>query len=811
MPGSKFPKTFLELVGFVTIGGVIALGTNSSSAQMTPDNTLPNNSNVQLDGSTFNITGGTQAGTNLFHSFQEFSVPTGREAFFNNAAGIQNIISRVTGGSVSNVDGLIRTNGTANLFLINPNGIIFGPNASLSIGGSFIGSTASSLNFADGTQFNTLTPQSTPLLTVSVPTGLGFGANPGRIQVLSNGQNAVRAERDAQRILKVDIDDQGGLRVQPNQTLALVGGDIALENGRLSTAGGRIELGSVAEGLVNLTRTDMGWTLGYEDVQNFQDINLSQQAIVDASGNGAGDIQLYGRRLILTNGSRVENNTLGTKAGGTFVVAGSLSVELSGVSSKGVPTTLGAQVYPGASGTGSKLTIKTGRLTVKDGAQVSLGTVGEGAAGSLEVLADELVEVSGSTEVTDSGLYATSFSPAVGNSGNLIIKTGRLIVRDGGHISTGTLGKGSAGDLEVSATDSIEVVGTAPNKFPSSLGGSVEPGATGSGGNITLSTQRLTVRDGAFISTGTSGKGSGGNLSLKADSVDIIGGSSRFGQGGLSSQSRGVGKSGNLTIEARKLSVRDGALVTVRGRGAGNAGFLQINADIINLNNTGSITAASASGEGGNIYLQSSDLRLRNSNITTSAGGSGNGGNITINTNTLAALENSGITANAFEGRGGNIKINAIGVFLSPNSKITATSERGIDGTVEINAPEPNFTRTAVVVKGENIPKFGGLCGKYSDAAPGEFFITGSGGMPPSLFGILDGSVSMGWHDPNESKIPAFQEESQPIQTEDKYIEAQGWVWNPDGTLRLVDEPTPETTGYTPQATPTCNQIGKQE
>jgi len=109
-----------DFIGFSTVAIACSLmSVAPMQAQITGDKTLPINTVVNTQGTTFTITGGTQIGGNQFHSFQQFSVPTGSTAYFNNSNDISNIISRVTGNSISNIDGLIKANGQANLFLIN--------------------------------------------------------------------------------------------------------------------------------------------------------------------------------------------------------------------------------------------------------------------------------------------------------------------------------------------------------------------------------------------------------------------------------------------------------------------------------------------------------------------------------------------------------------------------------------------------------------------------------------------------------------------------------------------------------------------
>lgn len=171
----------LGLIGCVVVSGAIACSTTDAIAQITPDQTLGAESsvitpNVNIKGSPGDrIDGGATRGANLFHSFSEFNVGDGGRVYFTNPAGIQNILTRVTGTNASNILGTLGVNGNANLFLINPNGIIFGQNARLDIPGSFVASTASAVNFGNGNQFSATNHRAPALLTINVPTGAQFG------------------------------------------------------------------------------------------------------------------------------------------------------------------------------------------------------------------------------------------------------------------------------------------------------------------------------------------------------------------------------------------------------------------------------------------------------------------------------------------------------------------------------------------------------------------------------------------------------------------------------------------------------------
>lgn len=781
----------------------------------------------------YEITGGSRPenAANLFHSLKEFSIQSGDTARFVHDAGIQNILTRVTGGSASNINGTIQTwidgvkPSTANLFLINPQGIIFGLNATLDIGGSFIGSTADKINFADGTEFSAINSSKKPLLTISVPEGLQFGSNSNSSISINGSGNNLKVNPD----FSIDrsnrssgLNFKNSIQNSNNQTLALISSEIILDGGNVTFTSGNVELWSVKQGEVSLVNNNgklqLKPTLGI----NYSNINLLNAASIDTSGNSGGSIQVKGKDVTLQDGSVILSDTLANGSGGEINISASESLLVKGFvlnPNNQIFSSVLADVATGASGAGGKINLETNNLQIIDGAQISSGTFGSGNAGELKVKAED-IQMSG-VSVFGPSAIATPVAPgATGNGGILTIETDSLNLTNGAQIFSSTFGFGKAGELQIKAKD-IEVVGIAQTG-PSSIVIAVQtiPGmpqpvanslgvGKGTGGNLNIETGSLKVRDGAQISVSTRGSGNAGNMQIKANSVELAGSSSRSRSGLFASAIVSNGEGGDLNLTTDKLILRDRATINVsnflssdpenlRGlAGTGAAGNINVNSPFILLDNQGTITANTNAGDKGNINIESRNLQLfRESSITSNAANSSNGGNIFIDTDTLVGFQNSDITANATEGFGGQVTINAQGIFglkesseLTPESDITASSNRGAEfnGVVELNTPDTdpssgiNKLPTAVA-DADNYVSAGCAAQKGNN-----FVVSNRGGLPQNPTTILRGRNL--WSDlrtvsrkAKETSTSAITNPKSPI------VEATAFARGKDGELYLVSQ-----------------------
>ena len=788
------------------ISGLLTLGINlPASCEVLSDETT--NTTVNRNGNNFNILNGIPKGNNLFHSFKEFSIPTGGSATFQNSSTIVNIINRVTGRSVSNIDGLIKANGSANVFLINPAGIVFGENARLDIGGSFLGSTAESVLFEDGFEFSAVNPQSEALLTISVPIGLQMGSNTGDIEVSNSGHDLSVPFRQP---LNRGSNSPNGLSVNAGNTIALIGGNLSFTGGILNATDGRIELGSVVSSdVISLHPSELGWTVNYEDVSQFGNIQLEQQTLVETSNIGA--IQLYGQNILLQDGSLLLIENQSDRAATGIDVQATGTVEFVGkapdnfLRSGMISDTLN-------SGRGGNISISANKIIARDNGGLLRGfTFADGDSSNIRLSAKDILwkggeEIYAIVEIRTLG---------TGNGGVLELNAERLIMQDSSLVSNVNNGFGSAGSIIVNATESVKL---GPNINNSTIIGSSSVSANGNAGSITINTKAMTLTGGALISSSTFGSGNAGSITINAherllmdgfglqfatnevDPTTIRTGGilvSEFVRQRFRLPQTVTGNAGTLTINTPYLQIEDRALVTVGHDSVGNAGKIEIDADSAILNGEGQITATTASGEGGNINFNlKSDLMLRNNSlINTEASGKGNGGNITINSPVIAGFENSDIIANAVKGNGGNINITTQGIFglkfrssLTVESDITASSEFGVNGTVEINNigidPSSGLVELPVELSDESQQIATGC----SNNIGSSFVFTGRGGIPqnPNQYYL---NLKRTWSDLRD--VSAYLQgnnhvENPKISNQPAILEATGFIRNTKGEIELV-------------------------
>ncbi len=738
-------------------------------AQIIPDNSLGSEKSQIINNSlSDNIAGGAIRGSSLFHSFQEFNVSEGRGVYFANPNNITNIFTRVTGSNPSNILGTLGVWGNANLFLLNPQGIIFGKNAQLDLRGSFFASTADSVVFNNGFEFSSNNPQ-IPLLTVNIPVGLRFRDHPGTIINQSQAVGTLNLPPLSQTI---PIDNHLGLAVDDGQALALIGGNIQLDNGNLTANNGQIILGSVASsGLVNFTLSPQNLTVNYDNIQNFGNMEIANNSLINTSGIGGGQVDIKSGNILLDNsrifaltlgnlagtgitinaqklraqgGSQISTTNFGEGAGGSLNISTTDSVELSGVGFPGFQNLIATFLITGIinpfdlpivlssntfnTGTIGDVTIKTKNLLLENGAAIGNGTYGPQNGGKLNIHAKVV-------ELVSSGINSGTFRGSTGKGGDIFINSEQLIVSDGATLVSLTRGEGASGNINIQASESVEVLRTPAGSVTQTLIGTTAFGATGKAGDITIDTKQLLISDGAGI-TLTSGAaignvilnpigGPGGNLTIRAtESVELSGVSGVLANGGksvsfLSADTYTNSRGGDIYLSTPVLTLENGGIISAGSLGTGDAGNITIDAgrvQLLGIQNpgelnsriqasvgiVGDLTNSQATANAGSLNLNVQQLLVQNeSTINVQGLGTGKAGSINIVADTIALNNKGSINGSTDAGGGGNINITAQDVQLRRASTITTDAGSSDGGNININSdillafPQENSDITA--------------------------------------------------------------------------------------------------------------------
>jgi filamentous hemagglutinin family protein len=740
-----------------------------------------------LSGPDFNITpnNGKTVGRNLFFSFTQFDLSSADTATFSGPNTIQNILSRVTGGNPSSIDGTIKsTIAGANFFFINPKGILFGPNAKIDVSGAFAASTADYLKLADGARFVAMVGADDSALSSAPVSAFGFLGNNGSIAV-----------------------QQSTLTGAAGQTISIVGGDVSIDAGKIQSPAGQANVVSVqSAGEVPVDPATLSVAEFNAAFPQQGQINLQNGAQLDASGDGGGRIVIRGGRLMVdsafiqanttgatdgqgvdiavvndlsvVNGGQINSlSTAGLGAGGNInLTAASIRLDGGGLMDDNfnpltqISAATGDPFLGGGPGKGGDIVIHAGSLELVNSAQISSASFGAGNAGRIDINAtavrlDALLvtptQISANTQAIDGG----------GNAGDVSIHADTLTLVNGATILAATFGSGNAGVVDINA------------KSVNLLSGAIITAGTfglGNGGNIQITAESLqingkdTLTGGSDFLTGIQavtttdqGAAPGGDIHISVESLQLAH------MGSIFTDSFGSGPSGNVDIQAGSMTLASGSTIKAAGEVDGLAGGVSVQVDdSLTMTGHSALQVSAANNDGGDVSVTAGkDIHLKHSRITAEA--AQNGGNIELTAARRINLVNSPLSANAHQGNGGNITFDPTFVLLNDSpvtakvdvqgngGKVTVNSDyffasgspfdvstpSGIPGTVVVTAPNVDLSGSLVALPADLLDAESLLrpdCGVRLAGNISSFIVLGRGGLPPEPGGFVPSSVPTG-------------------------------------------------------------------
>jgi filamentous hemagglutinin family protein len=687
-----FPNINLNISIFQLVFTCLMHGvwTESVTAQIIPDESLQGEQSrlIQNRPNRIDIDGGAKRGANLFHSFREFSLDQEDIVYFRNPAGVDNIFSRVTGRNPSNILGGLGVRGNANLFLINPNGILLGEQAIVNVSGSFVATTATAIQFGSES-FDTANPNvPSPLLNIN-PSAFLFN------------QQGVQA---------ATIEQRGQLIVDTNRSIVLLSGaNLLVSGGQLGAPSGGIELGAVQSlGTVNLRTQENQFRLEFPSTTERGDVEIENSTTLAVSGRGAGNIAVRANNLtindsLLTVASDPTRNSTAQPIGNIRLDAtGHMILSNSGVTNL-VPL--------GQSGRGGRIDIVTNSLLANQGTRLETTNLGTGQAGNISIQAEGRVIFGGE----QTRVRATNNQGLLAEAGSIQINAQSLAVTEGARLTTSTFGQGNAGDITIAALQRVLLEGTGANRLGGGLYSTVERNAVGNGGDITIRAGNLTVLNGAGINSRSLSQGNSGNISVIATGDVRFSGTSSdpapVPSGIFSAvEAPAVGDGGTIRIDAQSLQIENGAQLQANLLGNGTSGdiLIRVDGDVVldGANRNGarsgiftSVGSPDAVGTGGNIRIFANSLLLTNgTQLISSTQGQGDAGNVRLGIQDRILLERGGsIFTNVLPtaiGAGGDINLNTNSLSITGGSQLaTSTAGTGNAGNISLTARDTVLLR----------------------------------------------------------------------------------------------------------------------
>lgn len=796
-------------------------------AQVVSDQTLPQSTKVTNSDGIISITQGTKSGKNLFHSFKELNASQDEVLRFIPTSNTNNIFSRVTGRLPSSLDGRISVVGSANLYILNSNGIIFGPNARLDLAGSFLASTASEVEFSDAGLFRIRDSQVSNSLSSANPVSLKFNF-PGSIVI--NGTGHTLAFSDPSNPVTSPTSGLGqgftGLATAVDRTIALIGGTIDFNGGVVTS--NNIQLASVLDGPVLINQNSGRLSFDFRDVHEYGDISLDDFSLIDISGFRDGELSINARDLSLSDASIIASGNFGVGRNSSINIDLTDSLYISNINDISTALFAGTErvitnnlsSINFGSGKGSDINIQAKNVLLDRFASITSSNFGAGKGGDINISVDDQIIVNSEsvfpeifmTGFTFSFINSVSFA---GSPGTISLSGRRLELINGSTILNQASGRENGTEISASFRDEVVISGgilldpTTNSFLPSNFGSTTTSNANA--GLVSIKTRDLKLRDGGVVTAAASSIGDGGLIRLQIENnLEISGkipGSLEddfFTRSGIFSTASTVnpvlasfldipenlvGDTGSITVSAKNVSLSNRGSISVLNGGSGDGGAININAEKLFIRNNADITASAASGNGGNIFLSPSILSLFDkSSITASALGEGSGGNIGINSN-LILLADSSIIANAEFGTGGQITVFAEGLFTDDVNNISAASDFGNDGEVIIDSIQNSVETDETDIPDLQATKIALTCdGKKGVGS--SFFVLGKGGLPIRANSSLNGAYV-----PPETPLARARAMSSDVQTVTdsqgqrmRLIEPSGFIRHGDGTVGFAVE-----------------------